>query len=142
MDILAVLRRVAGFAVQITIVVMALILLYAFYVDSRPASGQTAYYKPIDPIDLMLDQAKMRGQKVEVRGTGHMFVGVLILTKSGTASDSLYVSITKTPRADQHSLLERCGSAFCNVIVRGTVGSVLMSGSQFLGVQADTITVE
>lgn len=110
--------------------------------DRANAKVAAAEPQNIDLVDLILDMKKMKGRRVSVRGDALMFSGVLMLSKSGTASERIYISIEETSRDDQKSIIERCGTAFCSVEVVGVVGDVVRSKVfHNQGIRAEKITV-
>lgn len=96
----------------------------------------------VDLIDLIVDMKKLKGRKVVVSGTAFMFMGTLMLSKSGSASEMVHVSTKRLSRTDQKAIVENCGSRHCNVTVSGIVGDIVHNEVfHKLGIDAQRVLV-
>lgn len=83
-------------------------------------------YESISLVDLRLDFDKLKGRKIEVKGTLQTLGEISMIGAELFDSNKMFVEVKGLPRTSRKYILENCDSG-CEITIRGKVSIVMLN---------------
>lgn len=88
--------------------------------------SSTSAYESMSLVDLRLDFDKLKGRKIEVKGTLQVMGEIAMIGAELFDGNKMFVEVKNLPRASRKYILENCDSG-CEVTIRGRASSVMLN---------------